>query len=147
MIVVYDPKTLIPYHFVTFHMSDYSDHLETRGETYLMTEEIVAPQDLSVAGDPQTGRPRLYRRDGETRIAVETLAPLPIVAPEALQVGAEAAFTAVPEGVSIAVNGAPQGAMDASCRLEFTPASPGRYRFRFSGPGWITKEVALEAHA
>lgn len=147
MIVVYDPKTLVPYHFVSFHMPDYPAHLDGRGELYVMTDEAVVPQDLGVALDPQTGRPRLYRRDGDALVPVETLAPLAIVAPEDLHVGVEAVFAAVPKGVAIAVNGAPQGVMDASGRIEFTPASPGRFRFRFSGSGWIAKEFALEAHA
>lgn len=132
MFVFFDPETRRVHHVVHMHPIDYGKWLENnppQNEDWVETNQDFAFEEIEVLPDKT-----LRRRQ-----------PMTLDYPRIVQTGVEFPITGVPEGVTIVVNGAEEGVMDASNLLEFTAGVGGRYRFRFEGPGYIAQEIEIEA--
>lgn len=146
MHVLYNPETLLV-ECVMYDCHESTAAFNRTKPNHFECGERIPHDELRIVRDCETGKPVLHRlRDGAAG-PVETLALMPIVAPQRLTLGVEAAFAGVPAGAAIEINGVAQGAMDASGRLEFTARTAAVYRFKFSGRGWVTWETAFEAVA
>lgn len=144
MHILYDPATLAVQccmydcHEVTAaHNRTLPNHIEIPGKIPHDEIRIVAVE----------GKPTAHRIRGDALEPFQAVEVMPITAPERVRVGDEMVVEGVPEGVAVTVDGVQQGVMDATGRLEITAEVAGFYRLMFSGPGWISKEVKIEAVA
>lgn len=132
MIVFYHPADLSPVHIVTVYADQYRKFIEANPQQwpFLVIEgENLRIEEVEVLPEGQWRR-RL---------------PMQIVAPSSAVVNEEFEITGVPEGMTIEVDGAAVGEMDASGSLTLSMGTPAFYQVRFSGPAYITKEITIEA--
>lgn len=130
MFVFYEPSSLKIIHIVTHAPENYGEFLKDIPDQYWIEAEIIDPID-EIELTPE--------------LTIRRRQPMSIVHPDQLLVGVESTISNIPMGISIFINGEPQGVMDQSETLEFTPQTGGNYTFKFEGSGYIKKEFNLEA--
>lgn len=135
------------YHVVTHHHHDYADSVGMLNGAFIeVRDQGVELHDIKLE----------RRRDGKIVGYVEEsgsrryLIPAPerfgIGSPTAFAVGVESAFTGVPPGTAISLDGTRVATMDDSGVYEVIVRTPGFYHFRFELDGYRPLEVMLEAN-
>jgi hypothetical protein len=136
MFIFYNPSDLSIHHVIEQHPENYETYLNGKSDAgaWIKTDEAMGFTEIYLTKNGS----------GEVTATRKTAFP-EITAPTSMTVGVEITLTGILEGAGVSINGMSYGAMDASGTLEFTATTAGIYKFSFEKPGFMTKEISIEA--
>lgn len=129
MLITYHAETLTPLCLHSIYPEGYETVLEEQGAPFVKVDEgqlDIWEVEILPGG--------VFRR--RQPLAPEYAA--------SMTVGAESRIEGLPAGLDVSINGNHVGVTDGAA-IEFTPEHIGAYWFKFSGSGWVTKEIKIEA--
>lgn len=137
----------VPFHVVTVFDDAYRASVETDEKaSWIELDEWAPLHEIELSRTNDGAVVAHHAGEGLRALKITPrLLNFAVSCPTGLRVGVESAFSGVPQGTSISVNGSQSAEMDNSGLYEVTPTVAGYYQFEFQKSGYRTLRLRLEA--